>query len=176
MQASPLARRKSEGGGLPVLSHPPASLGSSGGGEVAVCRMVDEYPHLHTRVQLEALLYKPTLGERMRGTVAGVSAGFVTLLVGGLFNASIASEHLAAGGWSHVEEDSAWQRVGAEAPAPAAAAREGRSGKRRGAPATAPPPPSPAWPHTIAIGCELPFRVLSIAHCYGVVAVTGGPP
>ena len=107
-----LATDSPGGGGSYVTSHIPSTAaliasssssygaaisdGSSGSGSskrspLPLCRIIDDIPVLHARVAMNALLFRPRLGDVVKGRVQFLNAGLISMLVGGLFNATIES-------------------------------------------------------------------------------------
>lgn len=118
----------------------------SGGGARPLGRIFDELPVVHVRVTVDALLFRPALGQRITGVVTGGSAGHVSLLVGGLFNATVLEGDMG-GAYAFDDARDAWVGV----------AGGGAAG----------------LPAELAVGASLPFYVTRIAHSGGIVQLFG---
>lgn len=57
-------------------------------------KIIDETPDVHFNVRAQALVFRPTPGMKLVGTVNKISSGYVGMLVGGIFNASISATHM----------------------------------------------------------------------------------
>lgn len=56
--------------------------------------IVEDSPFLHAQLQGRGLLFKPSVGSVVWGTISSVSSGYATALVAGLFNARISLDDL----------------------------------------------------------------------------------
>ena len=71
-------------------------------------RILDEQPWIHVDITTSVLLFKPAAGNTIHGKVNQISDSHVSLLVYGIFNASITSEELGSKyKYSHTRQ--AWE-------------------------------------------------------------------
>lgn len=70
--------------------------------------ILNEQPHLHYLADLDILVFGPSPGMRLQGTVTECFESHVSLLVHNFFNASITSDHLVAAGFSYDVDRGEW--------------------------------------------------------------------
>ena len=70
--------------------------------------ILNEQPHIHYLADLDILVFAPSRGMRLRGTVTECFESHVGLLVHNFFNASITSENLVAAGFSFDVDQGEW--------------------------------------------------------------------
>jgi RPA43 OB domain in RNA Pol I len=101
------------GGILLAFDNVQVNNNSNGGGGG---RILEELPHIHYDVTCNALVFCPTVGLRLDGTV--VEASFhshLSLLVHGHFNASISSNQMRKSGFVYDENMGQWFHVVSQA-------------------------------------------------------------
>lgn len=175
------------GGGPYVHSHTGEALG----------RIFEELPVLHVRLSVDALVFKPCIGQILHGRVVSLSSGHLGLLVAGLFNATIHCDDMAEG-YAFDEDSKAWIAGDEHASAVAAAAvakdvakyneyasesgASSKAGKKRrraegDESATAAAPAYnrvlAANPGSISVGQHVAFRVTKLAHSQGILQLFG---
>jgi DNA-directed RNA polymerase subunit E'/Rpb7 len=84
----------------------------NGGRKVGV--ILNEQPHLHYLVDLDALVFAPDSGMHLHGVVTECFESHVGLLVHKFFNASVSSDHLTASGYTF-DEEGVWIHDGGSA-------------------------------------------------------------
>jgi hypothetical protein len=165
---------------------------------VTVGRIFDENPVLHAVLGAEVLLFRPRIGQVVRGTVTSVGEGHVACLVAGLFNATILKEDMADG---YIFDDTdasglwlpsdtrgeaviaahAWSKTaagrGAEEDDEEEEADERPGKKKRGRSSAATDASFnrilACNPETIRAGDSVVFRVGALSHSAGVVSIHG---
>ena len=70
--------------------------------------ILNEQPHLHYLADLDTLVFSPSPGMRLRGTVTECFESHVGILVHNFFNASITSDHLVSAGFSYDVDQGEW--------------------------------------------------------------------
>jgi hypothetical protein len=162
----------------------PYASAQAGGG--AAFRIVDELPFLAARLRAEVLLFRPRVGQVLRGTVQSVGPGHVACLVAGIFNATILKDDMGegyefddagSGGGCWVGADARATAVlavtrggdsgSADSSAPAAAAAAGRKRKHASSSSSSAPTFNrilACSPETLAPGAVVAFRVAAVSH------------
>lgn len=157
----------------------------SGGGQylhahtaAPLARMFDELPYMHVRVSFDALLFKPKLGDTVKGKVHSLAGGHIGLLVGGLFNASIPLADMA-GGYTWNELDNCWDATELHSKAvsslSSSSALSGHKRRREEEASGADSSNSllAANPSRISHDSSVVFLVKSISHSMGVMLLYG---
>ena len=70
--------------------------------------IVNELPHIHYTVQLDALVFSPTKGAKLKGKVTESFQSHVSLVVCNYFNASIAADKLKSMGFQYSADLEEW--------------------------------------------------------------------
>lgn len=71
-------------------------------------RILDEQPWIHADVRTTMIVFQPCVGLSVRGRINKVSASYVSLLIYGMFNASISDTQLHSKSYSYREETQQW--------------------------------------------------------------------
>lgn len=71
-------------------------------------KIIGEQPFLHQSVTTNVVIFKPIVGEIITGTIKNVSSTVISLLVYGMFNASIACNHLSKN-YTYNENSNSWE-------------------------------------------------------------------
>jgi RPA43 OB domain in RNA Pol I len=103
------------GGILLAFDNVQIVVNHNGGGSRSHGRILEELPHIHYDVTCNGLVFCPTVGLRMDGTV--VEASFhshLSLVVHGHFNASISSNQMRKAGFVYDENVGQWMHVASE--------------------------------------------------------------
>ncbi|ETW02156.1 hypothetical protein, variant [Aphanomyces invadans] len=69
--------------------------------------IINETPYIHVRIAADALVFRPTPGMQLTGTVSKVGSNHIGLLLAGVFNVSIAATEMPSGFVHNYHED-AW--------------------------------------------------------------------
>ena len=122
---------------------------------VPLGRICDELPFVHTRVTVDALLFRPVLGQLLTGTVTSASTGHIGVLVAGLFNATLFDGDMSDG-YIYDETREAWVALSPKDD-DAQQVSTAVSGN----------------PTALLPGTVVTFRVTRIAHSGGIVQLFG---
>ena len=140
-------------------------------GNLRLGAILGEAPSVHVSVDVDALLFSPTPGEYLHGTITSVVPGVVGLLVSGLITAAVVVGDMA-GGYVFDESERVYTAVD---PVPATSSAAGAaSGKRK---REVPPKGGNRLllvnPPLLAVGVELVFRVVSLSYSGGDLQIWG---
>ena len=71
-------------------------------------RIIGEQPYLHQNINTTVVMFKPIVGELITGTIKSISSNLISLLVYGMFNASISSSQIAKS-YAYNESSNSWE-------------------------------------------------------------------
>jgi len=71
-------------------------------------RIIGEQPFLHQNITTNVVIFKPVVGEFITGTVKSISSTVISLLVYGMFNASISCSQIAKN-YTYNENSNSWE-------------------------------------------------------------------
>ena len=169
---------------------PPASIPHCSGGlaysashaRQPLGHIIDELPVLHVRVTVDALVFRPRLGQILHGSVVSLSSGHVGMLVAGLYNASVAGADMA-GAYAYREAAHHWEATPQTQLAAASSSADAAAGggKKRRRPSTTDAttttlPPNrivAANPAVLREGADVVFRLTSLGYAAGVLQMFG---
>lgn len=67
--------------------------------------IINEMPYIHCKVRADALVFRPTPGMRLEGTVNKIGSNHVGMLFAGVFNGSVSAAELPKGYVHNYHED-----------------------------------------------------------------------
>eukprot|EP00611_Tribonema_gayanum_P007626 TRINITY_DN1703_c0_g4_i1.p1 TRINITY_DN1703_c0_g4~~TRINITY_DN1703_c0_g4_i1.p1 ORF type:complete len:225 (-),score=64.54 TRINITY_DN1703_c0_g4_i1:9-683(-) len=112
-------------------------------------RIMEEMPHLHFNIEANAQVFRPRAGALLNGRVMKVSGTHVSMLVCGIFNASIYAGELEGVGYAYSDARARWERR----------SRGGDGGSGGGG------------PDAVEMGTSLDFTVRRLHQAQGLISV-----